>query len=330
MSDFFTSVEFENFGPIKKARLKLTRLHALIGPNDSGKSTALRGLRLLSRLAADRNLARALKEPDADLLSPDGHLAIKRGEVSCRLTRGQLVFKHLDRRLNMGLQFRHGAFRGWRPARTLRLDPDFLREAAPLLSEDAPLDFADERGTGLGGLLDAIFVRDTQNYVSLENELQKLFPTVRGFRLYTQDGRRRVGVRLIDGTDVPAEHMSEGMLYFLAFAALPYLSPVSLLLVEEPENGLHPSRIAEVMRVLRSIAEKTQVVLATHSPLVVNELKPEEVTLVTRTPQEGTKFTPITETPNFEKRASAFALGELWLNYADGITEAPLFKSTGS
>lgn len=103
-----------------------------------------------------------------------------------------------------------------------------------------------------------------------------------------------------------------------------------MILVEEPEKGLHPSRIAEVMRVLRKISETTQVVLATHSPLVVNELKPEEVTLVTRTKEAGTTFTPITEPPNFKKRSDAYALGELWLNYADGISEAPLFKTNGA
>jgi predicted ATPase len=212
----------------------------------------------------------------------------------------------------------------------LRLDPDFLRQGAPLVAEGTPLAFHDERGTGLGSLLDAVFARNVRDYLALEESLKSLFPSVAGFRLYTDAGQRRIGIRLINGTDVPAEYLSEGMLYFLAFAILPYLSPVSVILVEEPENGLHPSRIAEVMRVLRKISETTQVVLATHSPLVVNELQPEEVTLVTRTPEEGTKFTPLTETPNFEKRASAYALGELWLNYADGISEAALFKPTGS
>jgi predicted ATPase len=137
-------------------------------------------------------------------------------------------------------------------------------------------------------------------------------------------------VKLLDGTEVRPEFMSEGMLYFLAFALLPYLRPVSLILIEEPENGLHPSRIVEVMNVLRSVSATTQVVLATHSPLVINELRPEEVTLVTRTPEDGTRFTPISETPNFAKRSNAFALGELWLNYADGISEAPLLRPTGT
>jgi predicted ATPase len=163
--------------------------------------------------------------------------------------------------------------------------------------------------------------------VNLESKLIDLFPSVKGFRLFTTNNQMRaVGVRLKDGTEVAPDQMSEGMLYFLAFAVLPYLSPVSAILIEEPENGLHPARIAEVMRVLRKISETTQVVLATHNPLVINEMKPEEVTIVTRTEELGTVFTPFIETPHFASRSSAFALGELWLNYSNGIDEAPLFK----
>jgi predicted ATPase len=120
--------------------------------------------------------------------------------------------------------------------------------------------------------------------------------------------------------------MSEGMLYYLAFAILPYLDPTPIVLVEEPENGLHPARIAEVMRMLRAISEKTQVILATHSPLVINELRPDEVTVVTRSAEHGTKATLLKDTPNFEERSKVYALGELWLSYANGEDEAPLLQ----
>ena len=65
----------------------------------------------------------------------------------------------------------------------------------------------------------------------------------------------------------------------------------------------------------------TQVVMATHSPLVINEMEPHEVSLVTRTPEEGTNVTLMKDTPNFEKRSKVYALGELWLAYADGNTD---------
>jgi predicted ATPase len=134
-------------------------------------------------------------------------------------------------------------------------------------------------------------------------------------------------VELVDGTRVPAAQMSEGLLYWLAFATLPYVTPAKLVLLEEPENGLHPARIADVVRVLRRVVESgTQVVLATHSPLVVNELKPEEVSVVTRTAAEGTKVRRVSEIPDLDRLLSAFSLGELWLAFSDGKDEAGLFE----
>jgi predicted ATPase len=131
------------------------------------------------------------------------------------------------------------------------------------------------------------------------------------------------------GTHVQAADMSEGLLYCLAFLAMPYLAPTTTLILEEPENGLHPARIAEVIGMLRGQVDLTgvQVLIATHSPLVLNELKPEEVTVLTRSSVvEGTKATPINATPNFERRASVYSLGELWLAYCDGKDESPLFN----
>ena len=107
-------------------------------------------------------------------------------------------------------------------------------------------------------------------------------------------------------------------------AALQYLDPVAMLLVEEPENGLHPARIADVMKILREISRTTQVVLATHSPLVINEMRGDEVTLVTRDPDQGTQVRRLSDTPNFAERSKVYALGELWLSYANGVDEAPL------
>lgn len=330
-TEHFTQVDFENFGPIKKASLKLTRLHALIGPNDSGKSSTLRALRFASRLPNPASLYR-------DVAMTSDKTALSAAKSSLRVVGNALgVTRFFYGDGTEGVVLSPGKFRipdaakkHWGEVRTLRLDPDELRAGHPLLTEDQPLEFANERGAQLGAVLDAIFSRETDAYLALEHSLIERFPSVRGFRLFTFDQRRSIGIRLTDGTDVPPELMSEGMLYFLAFSVLRHLQPVSLLLVEEPENGLHPARIAEVVGILREISKTTQVVMATHSPLVINELAPEEVTLVTRSPQHGTRFTPIAETPNFKERSSVYALGELWLSYADGKTEAPLLAPTGT
>lgn len=61
--------------------------------------------------------------------------------------------------------------------------------------------------------------------------------------------------------------------------------------------------------------------MATHSPLVVNELNPEEVSLVSRTMELGTRTRRLDTVPDMEQALSAFALGEYWLTFADGVLD---------
>jgi energy-coupling factor transporter ATP-binding protein EcfA2 len=346
---YVEQLRIQGYGCVQDATLELTPLHALIGPNDSGKSTVLRALRTLSSV-----LERALGAPSLDTLgragptsrAPDGAVF----EVSAATTTWRVELDAGGRVRSMSfprdleppslLDDADGDDAGGGPsperpaldivqalrgAQMLRLDPDALRAPHPLIPDGHPLCFADERGTGLPAVYDAVISRDLSAYVDLNEELTRLFPSVKSLHLANPSSTTKaIGVKLEGGAVVPAALMSEGMLYYLAFAALPHLDPTPLLLVEEPEHGLHPARIADVMRALRLVSEKTQVLLATHSPLVVNELQPEEVTVVTRAGEQGMRATRILDTPGFEDRARVYALGELWLSYANGGDEAPL------
>jgi predicted ATPase len=213
-------------------------------------------------------------------------------------------------------------------ARLVRFDPDALRRPSGLIPETTPVDFLDERGDGLAGIYFAIRNRDDGAFVSVVADVRRLFPTIKNLRVKAVTSSEVVlEAELVSGVRVEAKGLSEGLLYYLAFAALRHLDPVALLLVEEPENGLHPARIAQVVSVLRAISESgTQVVMATHSPLVVNELKPDEVSIVTRTAERGTQVKRIKDTPDFEERSKIYALGELWIAYANGEDEAPLLE----
>jgi predicted ATPase len=344
---FVEELRIRGYGCIQDATFHFTPLHALIGPNDSGKSTVLRALRTLSFLASG-----GLAQAQVDVL--------KRAVQASRNRKSKLAVSvathtwYVDATSggfawNSSMRAESPDGQAWqtsdsfeplygsRPApeilhalsggQLLRLDPDALRAPHSLIPDSQPLRFVDERGTGLPALYDAVLARDLRAYQAINADLCRLFPDVESIRLVTVDPHTKgMGVKLVDGTFVPAELMSEGLLYYLAFAVLPYLEPTSLLLIEEPENGLHPARIAEVVQVLRAISRKTQIILATHSPLVVNELSPEEVTVVTRSRKGGTRATRIKDVPNFEERAKVYALGELWLSYADGKEEGPLLQ----
>jgi predicted ATPase len=353
----------ERYGCLQNVSVHLTPLHAFIGPNDSGKSTILRAVRTAVQLAIGgfasgpapswvpfdpaisrddtpylslaltrrpsdpgryRYHVRKLKEGDFEL----GEIITGTREIKAGRTMYDLKGL-VQTRQDPGAVAIREQLEG--EARLLRLDPDALRQSSGLIVEGQELDYLDDRGLGLPGVYDAIQNRGDGSFDRIAEDVRRLFPTIKNLRLRNVSANEKVlETKLNDGTLVPASLMSEGLLFYLAFAAIPHLVGTSVLLVEEPENGLHPARIRDVVRVLREISKRTQVLIATHSPLVINELEPEEVTVTTRHPEEGTRATPLKETPSFEERAKVYALGELWLAYANGDDEAPLLgENTG-
>lgn len=315
----------KNFGCLLDVEATLTPLHAFIGPNDSGKSTILHGLRTLVQFAA--------RDP---MMSLDDHLEAR--EMFDAYGRGDSTLACEIDGKEYGVV---GAFSSDSPpepvsavlgmARLVRLDPDALRKPSGLIPETGSIDFLDDRGHGLAGIFFAIRNRNDDAFAAIVADVRKHFPTIKNLRVKAVTSSEvTLEAELVGGARIESKRFSEGLLYYLAFAALRHLDPVSLLLVEEPENGLHPARIAEVVRILRAIVEEsgTQVVMATHSPLVVNELRPEEVSIVTRTAAEGTRVKRIQDTPDFEERFKVYALGELWIAYANGEDEAPLLQGT--
>jgi predicted ATPase len=306
-----------NCGCAKDVTLALTPLHALIGPNDSGKST------LLTALRAGVGSAEWPWNGRVTLATGDNARTRNSGGNTSFQQRRDLDWVATSATGDLQRLFAQVASH----ARLLRLDPDTMRRPTGLIPHEEPVNF-DERGGRLPAVYDAILSRDRDAFIEIERDFVRLFPTVKSLVLENRgDRQKELGITLTDKTKVFANAMSEGMLYWLAIAALPYLAPAPIVLIEEPENGLHPARIAEVMRVLRTVSETTQVILATHSPLVVNEMKPDEVTIITRTPEDGTIATPMLKTKHFEQRSKIYALGELWLSYADGDLESEL---TGS
>ncbi len=354
-----------NYGCLVDVNASLTPLHAFIGPNDSGKSTLLHGMRTVVQLASGKFSFDGTWRPFDPFLparfpltsgAPTVHditlgcgvdggwyayeigAAGPRERVSAGVTENPIgagpIGAYSSRLVTEPIGFEYHPAEDpshvipqLASARLVRFDPDALRKPSGLIPEVESVEFVDERGFGLFGVYFSLRNLGDDVFPSIVEDVRRHFQTIKGLRVRAVTSTTvELEAELRDGTRVGADRMSEGLLYYLAFAALRHLQPASLLLVEEPENGLHPARVAEVVKILRAIVKETgtQVVMATHSPLVINELQPEEVSVVTRTAEAGTKVTPIVETHNFAKRSSIYALGELWLSYANGVDEEPL------
>lgn len=341
--------EARNYGCLRKVSLNLTPLHALIGPNDSGKSTILSAVRLITEQAAGRgdvsDAERRRFAAAGGLLRASGPSGSFEVEHNPRWAKPKVSWHHGDgrshkegaRRILLGdepdwIDAISGQFRG---AVCIRFDPAELRKTSALTPKGSQIAFANGSGLGLPGIYQAILGRNRRGFDAIEQSIRELFPTVKSLRVEAMSQQElTLETELVDGTIVPADLISDGLLYYLGFAVVPHLAEVGVLLVEEPENGLHPARVRDVVKVLRGLVESTgtQVIMATHSPLVINELKPDEVSVVTRDGRRGTQVQLMKDTPNFERRSKSAELGELWLTYADGKQEAPLLgdRSSGS
>ena len=137
-------------------------------------------------------------------------------------------------------------------------------------------------------------------------------------RLNPREGKG-IYFELTDGGNlVSASQVSDGMLLVLAYLTILNLpQPPRVLLVEEPENGIHPKRLHDVLSILRDLSlaseqSQCQVILTTHSPYVVDLFQPEEVTLCQKTADGSVAVHRLSESQAVREQLDVFTLGEIW------------------
>lgn len=110
-----------------------------------------------------------------------------------------------------------------------------------------------------------------------------------------------------------ASALSDGSLRFIALATL-FLQPEhfrpSVILVDEPELGLHPYAIAILASLAQQASTKTQVILSTQSALLLDHFRPQDV-LVAERVRSGTSFARL-DSARLEDWLEDYSLGQLW------------------
>ena len=201
----------------------------------------------------------------------------------------------------------------------------------------------------LATLLDDILGYDAEAFLSIRRQFCHLFPQFKTVRLESEIGVTRgfmpdgtpsfgrgngkaIYFNTKSGKTIRAQQASDGAILLLGFLALAHLpEPPNLLLIEEPENGIYPKRLGEVIKLLKELVNRTegvrfpQIIMSTHSPYVLSHFEPEEVTFLSRPPGDPdgpVRARPLRDAPNIEERmGDGFYLGELWYN----LTEEELF-----
>lgn len=108
-----------------------------------------------------------------------------------------------------------------------------------------------------------------------------------------------------------AGDLSDGSLRFICLATL-LLQPKlpSLILLDEPELGLHPTALALLAGLLKKAASRTQVIVSTQSVNLVNAFMPDDIIVVDR--QEGHSTFRRLQTEPLNTWLTEYSLGDLW------------------
>jgi len=207
----------------------------------------------------------------------------------------------------------------------------------------------DTDGFGLPTLLDDIVSHQPELFIHLRDCFCELLPQFKTVRTVTEEAIKRsydagghfvssrsdgrgIQFETRSGRVVRGEQASDGAILLLGFLALTHLpDPPTLLLVEEPENGVYPKRLGQVIKILKQMVHREegprfpQIILTTHSPFVLSFFEPEEVTFLSRRkdgPDAPVRARPLRDAPKIKERmGSEFYLGEIWYN----LTEEDLF-----
>lgn len=198
----------------------------------------------------------------------------------------------------------------------------------------------ESNGFGLALCLDEILSFDRDRFIQLEDRFKQVFSHIKSIKLISEMAYRAPvddpeQVTMLNKTDgkglyfelkesgqlVSASQASDGTLLVLAYLSILYLpKPPRLLLVEEPENGIHPKRLRYIIEILRDLVDEqphTQVVLTTHSPYVLDLFKPDEVTLCTQLDNGEIKTTRLSDSSMVNQQINVFTLGEIWTSEDD-------------
>jgi len=186
---------------------------------------------------------------------------------------------------------------------------------------DLPTYFLLEDGSNLG-----LILNDLQNrppvWKQITDRLKDVYPDLESIHTRVYSGHVEVLVHQ-KGLRAPisAQRLSDGTLRYLCLLCiLCHPKPPPVICIEEPELGLHPDMIHKVAELLREASERTQLIVTTHSDILVSAFNdhPEAIVVCERD-EDGTHFRRL-ESGRLKEWLKEYSLGDLWLSGEIGGT----------
>ena len=195
-------------------------------------------------------------------------------------------------------------YRNWElgPAARLRQPP----------RADEPSTFLTERGENLALVLSKLRGDSRQEFLK---SLQQIYDGIVDFQVEVGGGGAELFVveRGAGERYIPASRLSDGTLRYMMLAAILLdPNPPPLVVIEEPELGLHPGVILGIGEMLIQASERTQLVVTTHSRVLIDALHDYPTSVVVCDKYDGESDFERLDTKWLQKWLEKYSLGKLW------------------
>jgi len=165
-------------------------------------------------------------------------------------------------------------------------------------------------------------------YHQIVNATRLVIPFFDDFKLDVQKFGEAEKVRLSwkqKGSDFPMQpyHLSDGSIRFICLAtALLQPNPPSTIIIDEPELGMHPAAIVILAELIQAAAKRTQVIVATQSPALIDQFAIQDIIVVNR--ENGASTFERLKEEDFSQWLEDYSVGELWSKNV--ITGGPIYE----
>lgn len=115
------------------------------------------------------------------------------------------------------------------------------------------------------------------------------------------------------GSDFPFQpnQLSDGTIRFICLATtLLQPDPPTIVVIDEPELGLHPYAISMLADLIQSASDRTQVIISTQSPTLLDFFDPHQIVAVNR--RHGRSTFERLDPQQFAAWMEDYSVGELW------------------
>ncbi|MFA6658346.1 MAG: AAA family ATPase [Victivallaceae bacterium] len=351
--NYLNRIELQNFKSIRELDLELGNLNILIGANGAGKSNFVNFFKMLEAISAGRfaeyvglhsghpgfffygnsdcginaKLTMHLKNKQFAYQftlkqNPEEQLVFTQENIIADEATYSLGIGHRESHLNCD---NHGGLCRRIAAQLTKWQVFQFHETSQIrglhyIHDNLKLR---ENSANLAPYLLVIKEKYPSNYRRIIRTIQQIIPYFGDFVLdplrLNSDNNRLDWRELATNLRFSASQFSDGSLRFAALTTLlmqPLEMMPSLILIDEPELGLHPAAIRLLASMIKAASENSQIILATQSKTLVDEFEPKDIIVLERNIDDSEihfcssfrRLDPCT----LENWLEDYGMGEIW------------------